>query len=373
MHITPFKLERYFARYEFNTRYLLSSSDCDGLGIQELLGMADEECRVLWEELRLGYTESAGHPLLREEIAKHYTGIHAEDVLVAVPEEGILIAMQSLLQAGDHIICTFPGYQSLYQVAESLGCQVTRWLPSEEQGWRFDPQFFEENLRANTRLLVINFPHNPTGCLPNRADFERILEIARAHDLYLFSDEMYRGLEHQPSLRLPSACETYEKALTLSGMSKVYGLAGLRIGWLVCCEPELRQRLAAWKDYTTICSSAPSEVLALIGLRSGEHIIERHQTRITRNISLLQTFFERHSRLFNWVRPQAGTVCFPRWKGQMATEALCQRLAQEADIMLLPATVYDYNDAHVRIGFGRENLREGLQELEEFLQATGLR
>jgi len=372
MHTTPFKLERYFARYEFSTSYLLSSSDCDGLSMQSLLGMADEECQELWQELYLGYTESAGHPLLRREIAKLYTGIQSDDVLVVVPEEGILIAMQSLLQADDHIICTFPGYQSLYQVAESLGCQVTRWLPNEEQGWRFDPHFLEENLQANTRLLVVNFPHNPTGSLPSRADYERVLEFAHAHDLYLFSDEMYRGLEHQPSLRLPSACEIYEKALTLSGMSKVYGLAGLRIGWLVCREPALRQRLASWKDYTTICSSAPSEVLALIGLRSGARIIARHQTRIAKNISLLHTFFERHSRLFSWVQPQAGTVCFPCWQGQMGAQALCQRLTQEAEIMLLPATVYDYDDAHVRVGFGRENLGEGLQKLEEFLHVKDL-
>ena len=121
MDLNPFKLERYFARYEFSARYLLSSSDCDGLLQTELLGMADAQTARLWQNLSLGYTESLGHPLLREEIAKLYQGVAPEDCLVIVPEEGIFIALNSILHAGDHVICTFPGYQSLYEIAQWLG------------------------------------------------------------------------------------------------------------------------------------------------------------------------------------------------------------------------------------------------------------
>src|SRR5665648_36497 len=217
MNLKPFKLERYFAKYEFTVQYLLSSSDCDGLQQKELLQMVDDESRQLWENLTLGYTESLGHPVLREEIARLYRGIQAEDCLVLVPEEGIFIAMNTILKQGDHMICTAPGYQSLYEVAEGLGCEVTKWQPQERNGWRFDPDFLEEHITDNTRLLVINFPHNPSGYLPSQADFQRIIDFARKHNLYLFSDEMYRFLEYDESDRLPSACEDYNKAVTLFG------------------------------------------------------------------------------------------------------------------------------------------------------------
>ena len=372
MQIKPFKLERYFAKYEFSTRYLLSSSDCDGLPQSELIGLADGECRQLWEELKLGYTDSLGHPLLREEIAGLYEGVSRDDVLVIVPEEGIFIAMNSILQAGDHAICTFPGYQSLYQIAESAGSQVTLWKPEEEHGWRFNPDFLEENIQANTRLLVFNFPHNPTGYLPSLEDYQRIIEIARKHDLFVFSDEMYRLLELDPANRLPSACELYEKAVSLFGMSKTFGMAGVRIGWLATRNEELYRKLANFKDYTTICSSAPSEILSIIALRAKEKIIARHLERINRNLKLLDGFFERRADLFEWTRPRAGTIGFPRLKAKMEAMEFCQKVVSEANIMLLPSSVYDYTDRHMRIGFGRENLPESLEKLEAYLDKTSI-
>ena len=367
MPITPFKLERYFAKYEFSTRYLLSSSDCDGLPMHDLLGLADAECRALWEDLALGYTESLGHPLLRTEIANLYDGLTTEDVLQVIPEEGILIAMQSILRPGDHIICTFPGYQSLYQIAADQGCEVTQWQPEEEHGWRFNPDFLEAHVQSNTRLMVFNFPHNPTGYLPTREDYDRILDFARAHDLYVFSDEMYRLLELNPAERLPSACEKYEKAVTLFGMSKTFGMAGVRLGWLVTRERELFEKLAAYKDYTTICGSAPSEVLSLIALRNRMSITSAHLARIRRNLGLLDDFFAQHADLFEWNRPRAGTIAFPRLKVSEGALAFCQKLVNDAGIMLLPSTVYDYDDQHVRVGFGRENLPESLTRLKEYL------
>jgi len=370
MKIAPFELERYFARYEFSTRYLLSSSDCDGLSQAELVAMADPAARELWEQLTLGYTESLGHPILRAEIASLYRGIRPEDCLVVVPEEGILIAMQCILKAGDHVICTFPGYQSLYAIAEGMGCEVTRWEPETEDGWYFNPDFLEKNIRPNTRLVVVNFPHNPTGYLPGQADYGRVIDIARQHRLYLFSDEMYRFLEYDPQDRLTSACEEYERAISLFGMSKTFGLAGLRLGWLVTRDAELLQRLAEFKDYTTICSCAPAEILALIALRSREAITQRHIARIQRNLGTLDEFFTVFESDFEWVRPRAGTIGFPRIKNGMGSLDFCQQVMREANIMLLPSTVYDFDDRHFRLGFGRENMPEALEQLVIYLKRS---
>ncbi|MGB5845242.1 MAG: aminotransferase class I/II-fold pyridoxal phosphate-dependent enzyme, partial [Anaerolineales bacterium] len=152
MEIAPFQLERYFAKYEFSARYLLSSSDCESLSMKELLEMADAEIKNMWEQLKLGYTESWGHPLLREEIAQIYQGFDQAEVLVVVPEEGIYLLMHAVLQAGDHVICTYPGYQSLYEIARSIGCEVSTWEPDEKQGWSFPIDELAEKMRANTKL-----------------------------------------------------------------------------------------------------------------------------------------------------------------------------------------------------------------------------
>jgi|SRR3989339_568682 len=368
MKLKPFKLERYFAKYEFSVKYLLSSSDCDGLSQSELLTLADDETRKLWDNLALGYTESLGHPLLRQEIAKLYNGITTDDCLVVVPEEGIYMALNSILESGDHVICTFPGYQSLYEIAEGIGCEVTKWQPEEENGWRFNPDFLEQSIKENTKLIVVNFPHNPTGYLPSKEDYQKIMEIARKHGIYVFSDEMYRYLEYNADDRLPSACELYEKAVSLFGMSKTFGMAGVRIGWVVTRDKELFTKMATFKDYTTICSSAPSEVLSIIALRAKDRIIDKHLVRIKRNLGLLDKFFEDYKDKFEWVRPKAGTIAFPKLKGNDDTFEFCQKVVREANIMVLPSTVYDFDNKHFRLGFGRENMPEALEMFRTYLQ-----
>jgi aspartate/methionine/tyrosine aminotransferase len=368
MKLKPFKLERYFARYEFSVKYLLSSSDCDGLPQNELLAMADNETKSLWSNLALGYTESLGHPLLREEIAKLYNGIEAKDCLVVVPEEGIFIALNTILDKGDHVICTFPGYQSLYEIAEGLACEISRWKPEEENGWRFNPDVLEKQIKPNTKLIIINFPHNPTGYLPSKEDYQRVFDIARKNNLYVLSDEMYRYLEYDQIDRLPSACEIYDKAVALFGMSKTFGMAGVRIGWVITRDIDLSSKMAALKDYTTICSSAPSEILSIIALRAKKQIIDMHLVRINRNLVLLDKFFEDNKDRIEWIKPRAGTIGFPKLKGNVDTLNFCQKVVKEANIMLLPSTVYDFDNNHFRLGFGRENMPEALEKFCEYLE-----
>ena len=264
-----------------------------------------------------------------------YAGITPYDCLVVVPEEGIFLALNAILAPGDHAICTFPGYQSLYEVAKGIGCEVTRWLPEEENGWRFDPDFLEGSIRPNTKLLIVNFPHNPTGYLPSREDYKRIVALARRHNLYLLSDEMYRFLEHDAAARLPSACEILPEGhfplwhvQDLWPGRRPYRLAG---------DPRRRPavRMATLKDYTTICSSAPSEILSIIALRAKEVIIGEHLARIQKNLVLLDGFFAHFSHRFSWVRPQAGTIAFPRLNGVDSLK-FCQQVIRDTNIMLLP-------------------------------------
>jgi aspartate/methionine/tyrosine aminotransferase len=356
MEMPPFQLERYFAKYEFSASYLLSSSDCESIPMSELLAMADKEMKLLWDELKLGYTESWGHPLLRDAIADIYPGMETQDVLVVVPEEGIFLFMHALLKPGDHVVCTYPGYQSLHEVAQSIGCDLSTWEPDEGRGWRFDIEDLERLMREDTKLVVVNFPHNPTGYLPPREDFNALIEIVRERGAYLFSDEMYQFLEVEEDTTLPAACDLYERAYSLSGLSKTFGLPGLRIGWLATQDSQGLKRVSRLKDYTTICSSAPSELLAIMALRNRSRLIEQQHTRLRRNLKVLDRFFVEHQDLFSWNRPIGGSICFPRMNLDENTYEFCERLVKDTGIMLAPSRAFQFGDHHVRVGFGRENL-----------------
>jgi aspartate/methionine/tyrosine aminotransferase len=368
MQIAPFALERYFARHEFSAHYLLSSSDCESLSLSELLDLADAETRLLWNALKLGYTETPGHPLLRQAIADQYESLSAQDVLVMAPEESIFLLIHALLEPGDHVVCTFPAYQSLHEVARSIGCQVTYWEPDETHGWAFDLEQLNARLQANTRLIVINFPHNPTGYLPSRADFKALVDLVRQRGVYLFSDEMYRFLEIEEGATLPAACELYDRAISLSGLSKAYGLPGLRIGWLATGAAGVLERVARLKDYTTICNSAPSEILAIIALRNRESILTSQLDRLRDNLGFLDAFFGSYPDCFQWNRPLGGSICLPRMTAVEDTYSFCEELVTETSIMLVPSRVLQFGDNHVRMGFGRQNLPEVLSLFSDYLE-----
>jgi len=368
MRIPDFKLERYFARHEFTARHLLCSSDCETLSIEELLALSPG-AGAEFGRLRLGYTESPGHPELRKAISGLYSDAGPEDVLVfAGAEEGIFVVMNALLDKGDHVVVHSPAYQSLYEVARAVGCEVSAWEADPADGWELDPDGLSRAIRANTRLVVLNCPHNPTGYLMSREKFEAVVSIVRQHGIHLFSDEVYRLLEYDSNDRLPAACDRYEKGISLGVMSKTYGLAGLRIGWVVTKDRALLDRAAAFKDFTSICSSAPSEFLATVALRHRDRLVQRNLGIIRSNLRLLDGFFAEHRRVVEWARPKAGPIAFPRLKADIGAESFCADLVSRKGVLLLPSTKYDYGDRHFRIGFGRRNMPEALAIVAEHLR-----
>ncbi len=365
----PFALERYFAKHEFTARVLLSSSDCESLSLEELVDRAGPEADRLWRSLRLGYTESAGHPLLRAEVAGLYREIRPAGVMVAAPEEAIFVAMHALLAAGDHVVAVAPAYQSLHELPRALGCELTPWtLRLGDAGWGVDVDELERLITERTRMLVINFPHNPTGHQIGRAELDRIVEIARRHSLWLLSDEMYRLLEHDEADRLPAACDIYERGISLSGLSKAFGLPGLRIGWLATREPSLLERWLAVKDYTTICSSAPSEVLAIVALQAKDWLLERALRIVRDNLMASRLFFGEHGGALAWAEPSAGSVAFPRYLGEGTVEQLCEDARATKGLMIVPGSLFDFPGNHFRVGLGRKSLPAGLALLGEVLR-----
>jgi aspartate/methionine/tyrosine aminotransferase len=369
MKIEPFKLERYFARYEFNAPYLLCSSDCESMSVAELLAYepgATAQMQQVW----LGYTEYEGSPELRREICKLYQKIETSHILVhSGAEEAIYNFLNVALEPGDHLIVQYPCYMSFVEIARANGCEVSFWETNEADGWELDMSALPALIKPNTKAIVVNCPHNPTGYLMSHAKQAQLIEIAREHNLLLFSDEVYRGLEYKESDRLPPAADLYENAVSLGVMSKTYGLAGLRIGWIATRNEKLYRDMSLYKDYTSICNSAPSEFLATLALRHAEEIAGRNRNIILTNLPLLESFFSKWQHIFNWQRPIAGPIAFPSLKLEMGIDEFCQQLVEQQGVLLLPSDNYNFGNKNFRIGFGRKNLPESIERLDKFLEA----
>ena len=372
MRIAEFALERYFARWEFAAEHLLCASDVQGVPMADLLALADDETRALWANLALGYTESTGHPLLRREIAGLYESIDPDEVLTfGGAEEAIFCLVNVLVGPGDHVIATWPGYQSLYEIARATGADVTLHELHESTGWALDLALLRRQLTPATRLIVVNLPHNPTGMLPDRATYDALVAIAAEAGAYLLIDEVYRGLEFNEADRLPTGADALSRGVSLGVMSKAFAMAGLRIGWLASHDRDLLTRVAAFKDYTTICSSAPSEILAIIGLRAKEQILGRSRGILAANLELLDAFFDEWSDRFAWVRPTAGSIGFPRLTMPgVGIDDFAADLVQAEGVLLLPGSQFGYPGNHFRLGFGRTDLPKALARLEAFARRT---
>jgi aspartate/methionine/tyrosine aminotransferase len=371
MRLRDFALERFFARWEFKAEMLLCASDVEGWPMTELLALADDDSRRRWESLLLGYTESPGLPALRAEIASLYRTVSADDVLVfAGAEEAIFALHNVLLGSGDQAIVVRPAYQSLAEVAGAVGAEVVRVELHESAGWRLDADEVRAALRPNTRLILVNEPHNPTGGLSDRATFDRLVELAADSGAHLIVDEVYRYLELDPADRLPAGADALEKGVSIGVMSKSFALAGLRIGWLATRDRELLARLAAFKDYTTICSSAPSEILALIALRARDRVLARSRAIVEANLPLLDSFFSRWPGVFEWTRPRGGSVAFPRLVAPVPIDRFAEDLVRETGVLLLPGTVFGDEGNHFRLGYGRTNLPAALERLEGYATRT---
>lgn len=417
-----FGLERFFAEHEFSARYLLCTSDCESMPISTLLELSDNPGHALESLAKtwLGYTESRGSPLLREKIARLYKRLDANSILVhSGAEEAILNLYMATIQPGDTVIVNWPCYQSLYEIPKSLGAQVVKWeIQQSPERWFFDPDTLEDLIEAGSRpslkaiansgdalkfspgspgsagspgsgspgagnpcpatpvkMVVLNMPHNPTGALMTQKEFSRVVEICAKRGILLLVDEVYRLLELDGREPLPAACEVYENAISLSVLSKAWGLAGLRIGWLATHRSDILDRVAAVKDYNSICASAPSETLACIALDNSEKILARNKTICQNNLAHYRAFFNQHAELFSWIPPQGGSVAFPRLSAAAENaswheaDKFAQELVNGTGTLILPGSLYSKEfAAHFRIGLGRAAIPEGLAVFSKWLE-----
>ena len=369
-----FELETFFSTWEFTARHHMTASDMESMSLADLLSLADPHDSKELLELRLGYTQTWGADDLRKLIAGTYDSLGAEHVLcLAGAGEGIYAAMRVLLTPQDHAIVVVPNYQSAETIALEV-CEVTGVALHEARNWQLDIAEVEAAIRPNTKLVSINFPHNPTGALMAHDDLAALVELCRKHDLTLFSDEVYRGVEIEAADRMPQIADIYEKGISLNVMSKAYGMPGLRIGWVASKDTDVLQKIERYKHYLSICNSGPSERLAVIALEHRDTILDRNRAIVRENVVKLEALFNDFPGLFEWQRPKGGCVAFPKYTGPDGVEAFCKSLLKDSGVLLLPASVYksellDTPVDNFRIGFGRGAVfAEGLEAMRSHLE-----
>jgi aspartate/methionine/tyrosine aminotransferase len=372
MKIAPFATEHFFAQYEFTTPYQLCNSDCETITVAELLEMADVPMEELGR-LSLGYTESPGHPDLRREIAVTYTSANPGDVLMlGTPVEGIYLVARAALDPGDEVIVLSPAYDALINMFEHVvgAANVRKWkFVPRDSGWELNFDQLRRLISPRTKMLVVNFPHNPTGYLPTQGQLEELAGLIEQNNLILFCDEMYFGLVHSGTPAITSAADITSRAVVLSGLSKTYGLPGLRTGWLVIQDGELRANITNWKFYTSICPPAPSEFLAMAAWKVREQLEARSVAQIERNLRIANAFFQRWPALFTWRRPMAGSTALVGMNVPSVREFATQ-LAEQAGVLIHPAVTLGSDDQHMRMGFGRAAFGEALAVFERYLESS---
>jgi aspartate/methionine/tyrosine aminotransferase len=370
-----FKLECYFSSWEFTARYNMAASDIESLSLSDLLALATPHDRQAFDNMWLGYTETWGAAELRTQISDTYDSLDSKNILCfAGAEEGVYAAMRVMLDKADHAIVAVPNYQAAETVPLGI-CDVSGVPLDPADNWQLDIDRVAAAIRPNTKLVSINFPNNPTGAVLEKSRFDALIELCRKHGIYLFSDEVYRLVERDDSIRLPQAADVYERGLSLNVMSKAYGMPGLRIGWIASSDIAVLQKLERYKHYLSICNSAPSERLAIIALKARDKILARNRELVNDNAEILTAFFDRFPATFDWRRSDGGCVAYPRFVAGETNE-FCETLVKKTGVLLLPPKIYhseliEAPGDRFRIGFGRKHIAAGLSVLNDYLTGNG--
>jgi aspartate/methionine/tyrosine aminotransferase len=351
------RLAAYQQRHKPLAKHLLSTATPESLSLNELLDLASAEERQLWDRLMLGYSSSQGEASLREAISAQYPGLDASNIVCfAGAQEAIFACTQALLGSADHVSAITPMFEPLVLTAQGLGAWIN-FCPMDyiaDTGWTLDLDKWLSHVNEDTRLAIVNFPHNPTGHLLTPDEQNAIIDKARQNDVWLFSDEVYRGLEHDPQQRLTPVASLYEQGISLGVVSKCFGLGGVRVGWIATQDKALIKRLTDIKEFLSICNGMTDEVLATIAMRNADKLHARCVGIVKDNISLITT--HQDELAFEWIPPMAGCLAFPRLKDFDDARDYSLALLQATGSLVLPGDCFLHGKEHIRLGLGVKNL-----------------
>jgi aspartate/methionine/tyrosine aminotransferase len=367
MKIAPFGVEEWMNKYEVDAEYNIAETCVESLTVEELLNLTDnpEEKIAEIKKMKLTYGDIMGSKEFKNGVKSLYKNVKAENIL---PSHGAIganfLLLYSLVEAGDKVVSVFPTYQQLYSIPESFGAEVKKLELRYEDGFLPDLDKLEKLVDQDTKLIAINNPNNPSGVMMGRELLEKIVEIAAAADAYILSDEVYRGLD--PAKDVPAVVDIYDKGISVGSMSKIFSLAGLRMGWLAGPK-EVIEKCQLHRDYTTISNGMIDDYLSVIALENKDKILERNFKKVNTQLEILDKWVK-NEELIEYVKPSGGTTAFLHYKLEINSEDFSKRLYKEKGVLTVPGTAFG-RDRFLRIGFaGNENeLKIGLKKMKEFL------
>lgn len=371
MKIDTFKVEEWMNEYENYSQYDIANTTVNTLSIDELFKLTNADKSAFLNNLtneKLGYGHIFGNPRLKAGISKLYKKILPENILPTIGAAGANhLAFYSLVEPNDEVICMVPTYQQLYSIPKSFGAKVKLLHLKKENNFLPDIEELKSLITPNTKLICINNPNNPTGIEIPYEMLKEIANIAKQTNCYILCDEVYRGLNPN-KVESTSMADIYEKTISTCSMSKIFSLAGIRLGWIASQDNNIIELCKHHREYNMISCSIIDEEIATLALEHSEKIIKRNNEVIKEHSQILDNWI-RNNKHFSYVQPEAGTTALIYYDFKMQSQELCHRLAIEKGVFLTPGDCFEIEQCF-RIGYckNKEHLINGLKKISEFVK-----
>jgi aspartate/methionine/tyrosine aminotransferase len=366
MRFKPFLLDAWLDQYEHNIEFNLAASTGPYWTVSEILALSDDETRHRFLNHNLVYGRPAGADTLREAIAE-MQGVPAEAVQVVTGASEALVALMWLAaEPGANVILPLPGFTTFSALPQSLGLETRFYRVSREHGFRIDPDEIKRLADKNTKLILINSPHNPTGATISDDDMETLHDFTAERGIQLVSDEVYHPIYHGEST---SSAARLSHATVIADLSKAFSIAGVRTGWMIEHDAKRRQKYWTARAYFSICNSTTGEILSEIAIRKRDVVLGRTQEAASRNLKLLEQFMAEHRDVLGWIPPRGGMTAFPWLLSGEDERPFCQAAADQG-ILLAPGDCFD-SPSHFRLGFAatEDNFAKALDRFGAFVKS----
>ena len=369
MHIKPFAVEEWMNAYEDGAKYNIAETCVDSVSLNELFALTGTDGSAFLQafcQRRLTYGDIEGAPAFKQGICKLYKTLSPSEIVTTHGAAGANHhVFYSLIEPGDRVISIMPTYQQLYSIPESYGADVHLLPLTQENGYLPDLDALRRLAVPGTKMICINNPNNPTGALMSREMLEQIVEIARAAGAYILCDEVYRHLT-QEDVWCDSIVDLYEKGISVSSMSKVFSLAGLRLGWLACHDPAVIRAALSHRDYNLISCGVFDEAVAGLALTHSDQILARNRGIVRHNLEILDRWIQANPH-FRYTKPQAGTTALVYYDLNIPSYEFCKKLYDQTGAFVTPGDCFEQPQS-MRIGYAcdADTLAAGLQAISDF-------
>lgn len=370
MDIKPFGVEQWMNEYEVGAPYNIAETCVKSLSLNELFELTGEDKNAFLDQLcsrRLTYGAIEGAPEFLSGICKMYKTIEPQHIITTHGASGANHhVFYSLISRGDKVVSIMPTYQQLYSIPESFGAEVAMLHLTEEEHYLPNMEKLKELVTPDTKMICINNPNNPTGALMSEDLLLSIVELARSVGAYILCDETYRHLT-QTNEWSPSIADLYEKGISVSSMSKVFSLAGLRQGWIACRAPEVRTACLTHRDYTLISCGVFDEMVSSMALKHSDVILERNRKILHENLTILDSWIQKQPHL-HYIKPQAGTTALVYYDYDIPSAEFCDKMYHQTGAFVVPGDCFEQPKS-VRIGYAcsKQELIGGLAAFEQFI------